>query len=110
MSLNYSQNTVFWDFFADGKPGLVGIFSNVVSSLTYNYLQNSNSFQQFPIIRPVMGTVQTEIPYVLVRWPWIALPVTLNVIGAGSFLTTAVYTHKLGLQLWKSSAMALVYH
>lgn len=56
------------------------------------------------------GSVMAERTFVHVRWAWLILPALLNAIGIAFFAITIAYTRKLNLPLWKTSAIALLYH
>ncbi len=58
----------------------------------------------------VNGTVWSDRSFVDVRWPWIALPLSLNLLGIMFLVLSIVYTNKQKLPLWKSSLLAITYH
>ncbi len=58
----------------------------------------------------VNGTVWSERSFVDVRWPWMILPVSLNILGGILLGLAAFYTSRHNLPLWKSSILAVAYH
>ncbi|KAM3069121.1 hypothetical protein ACMFMG_010646 [Clarireedia jacksonii] len=61
--------------------------------------------------QPVIGEAFTNTTCIRVRWPWLALPVTL-VIGILVFLLALIVqtADENGLEIWKSSQDALLWH
>lgn len=47
---------------------------------------------------------------VRVRWWWLTLPVALGLAGAAMLVRVMVATRRSGVQLWKSSVAAVLYH
>lgn len=47
---------------------------------------------------------------VTVRWPWLVLPFVLIVATILFLVVTVLHSHRLGVKLWKSSVLALLYH
>ena len=54
-----------------------------------------------------MGAIVT---YVEVRWPWLVLPLSLEVGGSAFLLMTICLTRRRKAPRWKSSVGALLYH
>lgn len=58
----------------------------------------------------VTGKAFLSLPYVRVRWQWIALPAFLELASFVLFLSTVVYSRFIGAPIWKSSLLAVYYH
>ena len=75
---------------------------NVATAMT-NYFRDSSNIT-------VMGQAGQTESYVHVNWLWIILPSFL-VLGGAIFLLLAIYeTERLGACVWKTSALALLFH
>lgn len=75
---------------------------NIGISLTNN--QAANWVEEFS------GYTVVDETYVRVRWRWIVLPVTLQVLSLALFIGTIVQSKRLGAPIWKSSILAAIYH
>lgn len=58
----------------------------------------------------VEGEAYAEESYVRVRWQWITLPTFLELASLALLVLTIIYSRHKGVPLWKSSALALIYH
>ncbi|KAI0402461.1 hypothetical protein F4802DRAFT_369830 [Xylaria palmicola] len=99
--------------------------SDIVTAFYWNYYEYANgldllvndmatsmtvAFRSFAGAVPVPGrSIYTE-SYVHVRWGFAIVPI-LVVVGAALFLVAAVYrSRKSSTQVWKSSALAMLFH
>ncbi|KAL3454339.1 hypothetical protein BJX65DRAFT_300981 [Aspergillus insuetus] len=86
------------------KTGFKTVVSNIAASLTQCTFDVSDKSSA------VTGTAYVSETYVHVQWAWLVLPASLLVLG-NVFLALTILTNKRNLgSLWKSSAMALLYH
>jgi hypothetical protein len=74
----------------------------VAAALTSYGLSTSNN--------AVAGRVFLPQPYVRVRWLWIELPAFLQLASLVLFLSTVVYSRRIGVPTWKSSLLTICYH
>jgi hypothetical protein len=58
----------------------------------------------------VRGDAIGEESYVHVRWKWIILPALLELASLALLVVTIVYSRREDVPLWKTSALALIYH
>lgn len=75
---------------------------NIAAALTSYGLSTSNL--------TVPGKAFLPQSYVRVRWQWIALPALLELASLVLFLSTVVYSRRIGVPIWKSSLLAVCYH
>lgn len=78
------------------------LMEKVAASLTKAEIDNSSTV--------VFGDMFVSVVHVEVVWYWFILPATLNVVAILLLLATAILSHRRKTQLWKSSALALLYH
>jgi len=78
------------------------LMKRIAASMTKAELDNS--------VTLVYGDMSTSAVHVEVVWYWFILPATLNVLAILLLLATAVLSHRHKTRLWKSSALALLYH
>ncbi|CEJ58310.1 hypothetical protein PMG11_06972 [Penicillium brasilianum] len=82
--------------------GLEKIMSNVAASLTKLQLEKTN--------RTFSGTAHSSEVFVKVKWEWMILPGCLVLAGSLFFIATMVVNRTARMPLWKSSALAPLYH
>ena len=58
----------------------------------------------------VTGTVKVSETYILVRWEWMILPISLVAVGALLLLATIIRHSRHRNNLWRSSLLPLLYH
>lgn len=58
----------------------------------------------------VTGNVTTSEPYVHVQWPWLTLPIVLELMGILLFAVAVMVNSRHDIPLWKSSLLPLLYH
>ena len=58
----------------------------------------------------VDGVANAEESYVRIRWQWIALPAFLELASLMLLILTMIHSRREDVPLWKSSALALIYH
>ena len=93
----------FYWYYYEYPSGLPRLVSELAQSMT-------NSFRSSGGAVPVLGAAFEPEIYVHIRWGWIALPVTVVLLTA-VFLAAAIFgSRRSGLRLWKSSALAMLYH
>lgn len=56
------------------------------------------------------GTMYQDIPFVHVRWPWMAFPAALVILTLLFLLFTMARNAKDGTMLWKANSLANFYH
>ncbi|KAK1781418.1 hypothetical protein QBC45DRAFT_57033 [Copromyces sp. CBS 386.78] len=59
---------------------------------------------------PITGTALSVETYVSVRWGFVALPVVAVLLAAGFLALAAWETKRSGASLWKTSALAMLFH
>lgn len=93
----------FYWYYYEYPSGLARLTSELAQSMT-------NSFRASGGAVPVLGAAFESESFVFVRWGWIGLPVA--VVGfTALFLGAAIWSsRRSGLRLWKSSAVAMLYH
>jgi hypothetical protein len=99
--MSYSSDTL-QTMFELNYTGLQHTFDNIAHSMTNNIRQSSGELGG--------GIAYQAIPYVVVAWGWIALPLTLLVVALILLATTIIQTRKAGTKLWKTSSLAAFYH
>ncbi|KAJ9613390.1 hypothetical protein H2200_003332 [Cladophialophora chaetospira] len=80
------------------------------NSLARSVLLTPNAQFWDGLVDFVHGTVWVQRAFVDVRWPWIALQVSLNFLAVVLLGLAMFYTRKHKLPLWKSSMAAITYH
>ncbi|OQE21121.1 hypothetical protein PENSTE_c012G06956 [Penicillium steckii] len=81
-------------------------FENAITRLAAALTSQSMEDSQYA----VNGTAYVSDVYVSVQWPWLILPALLVLAGAVFLATTITLSRKSKLPLWKSSALASLYH
>ncbi|KAI0423063.1 hypothetical protein F5X98DRAFT_369078 [Xylaria grammica] len=92
----------YWNYYeyADGLDRLV---KDTATSMTV-------AFRSFAGAVPVSGRAIYTVSYVHVRWGFAAVPI-LVVVGAALFLVATIHrSRKSTTQIWKSSALAMLFH
>ncbi|KAK7978616.1 hypothetical protein PG996_004671 [Apiospora saccharicola] len=56
----------------------------------------------------VAGVTWFEETYVAVRWPWMVLPIGLEVLAFGFLVMTMVQCQRSGVAIWKSSTLPML--
>lgn len=85
-----------------GDRNLSVSLEGIAASLTsYGLAQSNNS---------ISGYAFHDEIYVHVRWPWIVLPVVLQVSTIILFIATVIHSRRVGAPVWKSSLLAIWYH
>ncbi|KAJ5611468.1 hypothetical protein N7528_008573 [Penicillium herquei] len=82
--------------------GFEKIMSSVTASFTKLQLEKTKGH--------VRGTAYSSEVFVEVQWEWMILPGLLVLAGSLFFIATMVVNRKAKMPLWKSSAMASLYH
>jgi hypothetical protein len=57
-----------------------------------------------------VGKAFLPVVTVHVRWQWISLPALLELASVILFLSTIIYSRRIGVPIWKSSLLAISYH
>jgi hypothetical protein len=100
----YSSSTDIVDMmYLRQISSLPSLMSNLAKSMTKN-MRNADTSQ------PAIGTVRQDVPFVLVRWQWIALPCALQLLTLVFLVGTMADSARRGAMLWKSSSLATFYH
>lgn len=76
--------------------------NNIATAMT-NYFRNSSNVT-------VTGQAGQIELYVHVNWPWIILPAFVVLAGTTFLLLTIFETKRLGVSIWKTSELALLFH
>ncbi|CAG8254869.1 unnamed protein product [Penicillium salamii] len=82
--------------------GFENIMSNVAASFTKLQLEKTKG--------TFSGTAHSSEVFVKIRWEWMILPGCLVLAGSCFFIATMVVNRKAKMPLWKSSALATLYH
>ena len=94
-SLNPPPNTM--QFMSDMRNS-----SARIAQAFTNYLhQNGN--------KDIPGQAYATVPFVDVRWPWLAFPLAIVLICFTALLTTIYETRRHGLPTWKTSSYPLLF-
>ena len=56
------------------------------------------------------GTTEAMVTYIHVRWLWLILPFSLEALTLLTLITTTVLSAGRGIPIWKSSALAPMFH
>ncbi|CAJ2500252.1 Uu.00g031050.m01.CDS01 [Anthostomella pinea] len=93
----------YWNYY-EYADGLYMLMRDTATSMTV-------AFRGFGAdAEPVAGRALSDELHVSVRWAFAVFPVVL-VFGTALFLVAAIYhTEKTGTQVWKSSALAVLFH
>jgi hypothetical protein len=93
----------FYWFYYQYPAGLAMLTSELATTMT-------NAFRASGGAVPVSGQAYELSPFVHIRWGWITLPV-LVILMTGAFLgASMVRSRKTRTKLWKSSALAMLFH
>ena len=104
LSTSYSySNDIVNMMYLQGISSLPSMTGNLAKSMTKN-MRNADATQ------PAVGTVLQDVPHVLVRWQWIALPCALQLLTLVFLVGTMADGARRGAMLWKSSSLATFYH
>ena len=58
---------------------------------------------------PVIGTMQQQVRFIHVRWPWLILQIGLDVLAIVFLLGVIVQTLRTKTEVWKSSQVAMIF-
>lgn len=103
-----SGNYILNNFLSKEKYDPTVFMPGVSEALTYLNLHNNPGDSRY--ISAAYGVAYTDKVFVRVRWSWLSLPIALNALGLIFLVTTAIYSKRRRVPLWKSSAFALLYH
>ncbi|KAF3039979.1 hypothetical protein E8E11_004963 [Didymella keratinophila] len=92
----------YWNYY-EYERGLDMLMSDLAISMT-------TAFRGFNGAVPTNGTSMTRESYVHVRWGFAVLPIAVVVACLIFLLAAMVLTRSSGTQLWKSSALAGLFH
>lgn len=95
-----SSSTLIAGFDASHNASLA--MANVAAVMT-NYIRQASN-------HTVSGQLGISETYVHVLWSWIALPGIVVVAGAFFLITGIVETKRRGVDVWKDSELALLFH
>ena len=95
-----SSSTLIVGF--DASPNFSLAMTNLAAAMT-NYIRDAGN-------HTVSGQLGVTETYVRVLWPWIILPGVLVVAGALFLVMVIVETKKRGVDIWKDSELALLFH
>lgn len=79
-------------------------FEQVARSMTHQLHSGINNSEKRE------GKSHEHVIVVRVVWPWLSPPVSIHVAALLFLLCTMLYSRKIGIELWKSSAVALLCH
>ncbi|CAG8941429.1 unnamed protein product [Penicillium salamii] len=117
-SFPQASDTQSFNYYSDGSSGMGIItsffikrcdnigFENIMSNVAASYtkLQLERTKGTFS------GTAHSSEVFVKVRWEWMILPGCLVLAGSCFFIATMVVNRRAKMPLWKSSALATLYH
>jgi hypothetical protein len=83
---------------------LDAMFDNIARSMTLALRTQLGSTEQ------VIGQSLIQQIFIRVEWGWISLPFTLLVLVIAFLVVVALYTRRAGLQPWKGSNIATLFH
>ena len=95
-----SSSTLIAGFDASHNVSLA--MANLAAVMT-NYIRDASN-------HTVSGQLGITETYVHVLWPWIILPALLIVAGVLFLITGIVLTKRRGVDVWKDSELALLFH
>lgn len=94
--------TFYWDYY-EYASGLDKAMSDLATSMTV-------AFRSFGGDEMINGTEWSMETYVHVRWAWISLPLVVLALTIVFLVVVIWENHRCGTDLWKSSAIALLFH
>lgn len=83
---------------------LDGMFNNLVMSMTQNIRTRSNADHT------IRGYASLDQSIIKVEWPWITLPLVVLILVLGFLIAVSIKTQQVGLEPWKSSSIATLFH
>ena len=83
---------------------LDSVMSNVAKSMTLDMRTRADAGD------PVIGNAAAEQSFVHIEWAWLSLPLALLVLVLAFLLLVFVTTRRLGLEPWKDSSLATLFH
>jgi len=83
---------------SDMGESLAKGLTNIVRNMSTTYTE------QFP------GVSHVQIQYIQVRWQWLIFPASIVFLGLFLLVFTIVQSHLSGTEIWKISALALLFH
>jgi hypothetical protein len=83
---------------------LDGMFNNLVMSMTQNIRTRSNAN------RTIRGYASLDRSIIKIEWPWITLPLVVLILVLGFLIAVSIKTQQVGLEPWKSSSIATLFH
>jgi hypothetical protein len=83
---------------------LDGMFNNLVMSKTQNIRTRSNADHT------IRGYASLDQSIVKIEWPWITLPLVVLILVLGFLIAVSIKTQQVGLEPWKSSSIATLFH
>lgn len=92
----------YWNYY-EYASGIDMLMSDLAISMT-------TAFRGFNSAVPTLGTSITTESYVHVRWGFAVLPIAVVVACLVFLLAAMILTRSSGTQLWKSSALAALFH
>ena len=91
------------------RQDVVQFMSNVQNNTAKIALGLSNFVQENGDSQ-VVGQAYASVPFVEVRWAWLAYPLALVTIGTVALIATMYQTKRQRLALWKSSPFPLLFN
>lgn len=90
-----------------GTAGLSEIVTRVADSMSAN-IRTAVTYDNTS--RPAIGTTWEQETFINVRWPWLILPLLLDVLALVFLVFVVVSTKRSNTQVWKSSQMVTIFH
>ncbi|KAI3317052.1 hypothetical protein HD806DRAFT_395974 [Xylariaceae sp. AK1471] len=116
LSTNEGVARIYASYSVDNVQGLKTVFENIAASMTSGLrsryrMKNTNEGWVHGVygVRDIRGTGTILIPLVQVSWPWITLPVILQLTTFVMLCSAHIYSSYQNVPLWKSSAIATVF-
>lgn len=83
---------------SDMGDSLARGLTNIIRNMSTTYTD------QFP------GVSYVQVQYIHVRWLWLIFPASIVLLGLLLLVFTTVQSHLTGTEIWKISALALLFH
>lgn len=83
--------------------GIQNTMTRLITTMTSHIRSSSNA-------QPVRGHTLLSEPYILIRYPFLVVPAVASLAACAFLAMVAYQTWRTGTQLWKTSALAVLFH